>query len=217
MTDTDGQRYRFIDPQGREIGAGPLDQLMAYLPDSRARKDAEQLLRDAAIAAGKVAEIDRRADAVEEREANVAAREDALRADAIRRLTDAVLKLQHRLDRFERQQIEAELAALPDPDSPAPLRYGDHGDLEPHEPSHDFDKEQLEAMLASEREHEADDAGMGDLPPELQLPAAPLSEEEPAGLGVRSVQDARKFREPKPRKGRDWPAQPVSVSLNEEN
>jgi hypothetical protein len=218
MTDIDGRRYRFIDPTGKEIGAGPLDELMAYLPDSRARKDAEQLIRDAAVAAGRVAEIDRRADAVIGREREVAERERALREDAVRRLTDAVLKLQHRLDRFERQQIEAELAALPDPDSPAPLRYGDHGDLEPVGPSHPADREVLEATL----EHEGDDAdaGPGDLPNELQLPAAPLSEEEPAGLGTRGVQgDARKgrFRSPKPRKGQDFPPQPVAISLNSED
>jgi hypothetical protein len=33
MTDTDNQRYTFRDPQGRVIGAAPLDELMAYLPD----------------------------------------------------------------------------------------------------------------------------------------------------------------------------------------
>jgi hypothetical protein len=86
MTDIDDRRYRFIDPAGKEIGAGPLDQLMAYLPDSRARKDAEALIRDAAIAVGRIESINARADAVIERERQVEEREQALREDAIRRL-----------------------------------------------------------------------------------------------------------------------------------
>jgi hypothetical protein len=75
----------------------------------------------------------------------------------------------------------------------------------------------LEAAL--EREADDADAGPGDPPNELQLPAAPLSEEEPAGLGTRSVQDkrrSRRFREPKSRRGKDFPPQPVSVSLTSE-
>ena len=213
MTEPDDQRFKFIDPQGRVIGAGPLDKLMAYLPDSRARKDAEQLLRDAAVAVGKVAEIDRRADAVAAQERRVAARERALREDAVRQLCDSADNLARRLDAYERAQVRAALDALPDPDDPR--SHSD--DLEAvHEPSHDFDKEQLEVTLASERE--ADDAGPGDLPNELQLPAAPLSEESPGGLGTRSVQsDKRRFRGPKPRRGRDWPAQPVAISLNSED
>ena len=81
-------------------------------------------------------------------------------------------------------------------------------------------------MLASERG--ADDAAesVGDLPPELDTPPQSgnfVAPEDPAGAGTRSVStgpsaDARKrkFREPKPRKGRDWPAQPIAVSLMSE-
>jgi hypothetical protein len=211
MTEPDDQRFKFIDPQGRVIGSGPLDELLAHLPSSRERKDAEQLIRDAAVAAGKVAEIDRRADAVAAQERQVAARERALREDAVRTFCDSVDSLARRLDQLEQRRIEAELAALPDPDSPGPLRH-DHGELEPLEPSHPADREVLEAQ------READtDAGPADLPNELQLPSAPLSEAEPAGLGVRSTQDARtrRFREPKPRKGRDWPALAVSLISEE--
>jgi hypothetical protein len=75
---------------------------MAYLPDSRARKDAEALIRDAALAVGRIESINARADAVIERERAVEEREQALREDAIRRLADGVLDLEHRLDAFER-------------------------------------------------------------------------------------------------------------------
>jgi hypothetical protein len=92
---------------------------------------------------------------------------------------------------------------------------------------HPTDRAQLEALLARDREaDDADDAGPGDLPPELDLPAQPgnfVAPEDPAGTGTRSVAtgpsaDARKrrrFREPKPSRGK-LVAQPISVSLNEE-
>ena len=214
MTEPDDQRFKFIDPQGRVIGAGPLDQLMAYLPDSRARKDAEALIRDAALAVDRIESINARADAVIERE--VEAREGALHAEAIRRFADAVLELEHRVDAFEQAQASATLDVLPDPDHPQGLSRAQQDDLEAvHEAPHSFDKEQLEAMRASERGREADAAeSVGDLPEELQTPPAPLSEEEPAGLGTRDARK-RKFREPKPRKGKVV-AQPISVSLTEE-
>jgi hypothetical protein len=215
-------QFTFRDPNGKVIGAGPLDELMAYLPDSRARKDAEALILDAAIPAGRVAEINSRADAVIEREREVEAREDALRADAIRRIADGVLELTHRMDAFEQAQVRATLDSLPDPDHPQGLSRVEQAaqdDLEAvHEAPHPIDKEQLEAMLASERGADDADSGPGDLPNALQSPSAPLSEEEPTGLGTRSVQDARKrrFKEPKPRKGKDFPPQPVAISLNED-
>jgi hypothetical protein len=198
MTEPDDQRFKFIDPQGKVIGAGPLDALMAYLPDSRARKDAEALIRDAAVAAGKVAAINARADAVIERERQVEEREDALRADAIRRFCDGVLELEHRMDAFEQRRIADELANLPDPDHPQNLSRAEQAqqdDLEAvHEAPHNYDRQVLEAMLASERGADDADSGPGDLPNELQPPSAPLSEEEPAGPGTHSVQDARKRR-----------------------
>jgi hypothetical protein len=119
MTDTDTQRYTFRDPEGKVIGAGPLDQLMAYLPDSRAREDAEQLLCAAATAAGRIAEIDRRADSVAEREREVAERERALQADAVQRLVDSIDDLAARLTSYEQAQARAALDALPDPRSSA--------------------------------------------------------------------------------------------------
>jgi hypothetical protein len=223
-------QFTFRDPNGKVIGAGPLEELMAYLPDSRARKDAEALIRDAAIAVGRVAEINARADAVIERQREVEEREDALRADAIRRFADAVLELEHRLDALEQAQARATLDSLPDPDHPQGLSRAEQAaqdDLEAvHEAPHNFDKEQLEAMLAAERGAGDAAQSVGDLPPELNLPPQSgnfVAPEDPAGAGTRSVStgpqaDARRrrFREPKPLKGRDWPAQPISVSLNEE-
>jgi hypothetical protein len=211
-TDPERETFKLIHPDGSVIMTGSLSAVTEPILDSKSRRVAERLVRDAAVAAGKVAEIDRRADAVIERERRIGERERALREEAVRRLCDSADDLAQRLDAYEQAQVRAALAALPDPDDPR--SHSD--DLEAvHEAPHNFDKEVLEAAL----EREVDDAGPGDLPPELDLPAAPLSEAEPAGLGTRGVQDARKrrFREPKPRKGRDWPAQPVAISLNSED
>jgi hypothetical protein len=224
MTDIDGRRYRFIDPTGKEIGAGPLDELMAYLPDSRARKDAEQLIRDAAVAVGKVEAVNARVDSVLEREREVAERERALHDAAVRALCDSIDDLAGRLDAYERAQARAVLDSLPDPDHPQGLSRAQQDDWLPPsrlEAPHPTDKQQLEALLARDREaDDADDAGPGDLPPELDLPAQSgnfVAPEDPAGTGTRSVStgpqaDARK---PRPRKGKIVP-QPISVSLSEE-
>jgi hypothetical protein len=152
MTHDRPPQFRLTGPDGAVIAVGSMNALMERVVDSRARKDAEGLLRDAAVAAGRVAEIDARVDAVIEREREVAEREQALCDDAIRRLIDGILKLEHRLDAFEQRRIADELARLPDPDSPEPLR-DDHGDLEPLAPSHPVDKEELEAIssLSSDR------------------------------------------------------------------
>jgi hypothetical protein len=231
--DPDPPQFTFRDPAGKVVGAGKLEDLLAYLPGSRARKDAEALIRDAAIAIGRIESVNVRADAVIERERQVEEREQALREDAIRRFCDGVLELEHRLDAFEQAQARAALDALPDPDHPQGLsraQQADDGDLEaPIAPSHNFDKQQLEAMLARDREaDDADDAGPGDLPPELDLPAQSgnfVAPEDPAGTGTRSVAtgpsaDARwrrRHNEPRPRKGKDWPAQPIAISLNAES
>jgi hypothetical protein len=205
--------FRLLDPQGVEIAKGSMSAVSELILDSKSRKAAEALLCDAAAAVGRLESINARADAVIEREREVVAREQALLDAAVRRFCDGVLGLEHRLDRFERQQIEAELAALPDPDSPGRLRCSDHGDLEPLGPSHPADREVREATLASERE--TNDAGMGDLPSELDLGAPP-----PSGNfvqpGPEAPTDARKrlrFREPRQRKGKDFPPQPIAVSL----
>jgi hypothetical protein len=153
------------------------------------------------------------------RQREVAARERALREDAVRAFCDSVDNLTQRLDQLEQRRIADELARLPDPDDP---RSHSDDDLEAvHEPSHDFDKEVREATL--EREADDADGGPGDLPPELDLPAQSgnfVAPEDPLGAGTRSVAtgpqaDARKrrFREPKPRRGRDFPPQPIAVSL----
>jgi hypothetical protein len=137
-----------------------------------------------------------------------------------------VLELEHRLDAFEQAQARAVLDSLPDPDFPRAQQddWLPPSTLETPNPT---DKQQLEAMLASERGSDDADAGPGDLPPALDLPAQSgnfVAPEDPAGTGTRSVAtgpqaDARRRgrrNEPRPRKGRDWPAQPVAISLNAE-
>jgi hypothetical protein len=208
--------FRLLDPQGVEIAKGSMSAVSELILDSKSRKAAEALLRDAAVAVGTIDSINSRADAVIERERQIAAAERRLQADRVQALVDSIDDLATRLDAHEQARIADELARLPDPDDPR--SHSD--DLEAvHEPSHDFDKEVLEATL--EREADDADGGPGDLPPELDLPAQSgnfVAPEDPLGAGTRAVStvpsaDARRFKEPKPRKGRDWPAQPISVSL----
>ena len=191
---------------------GGMDDVMENLPQTAARHRRLRQLDEAEKRhLGQIEAVNARVDSVLERERQVEEREQALREDAIRRFADGMLQLEHRLDAFEQAQARTALDALPDPDDPEHRSRAQQDDLEAvHEAPHSFDKEQLEAMRASERGREADAAeSVGDLPEELQTPPAPLSEEEPAGLGTRDARK-RKFREPKPRKGKIV-AQPIST------
>jgi hypothetical protein len=109
-----------------------------------------------------MARIEARSDALDIRERDLEAREDALRSvqdAAVRRFCDSVVELKHRVDAFEQRRIADALAALPNPDA-AP----DDGDLEV-KPA----KTELETVLAH------GDQNPGDLPSELKAGApAPL-------------------------------------------
>ena len=131
------QTFRLLDPHGATITAGSFDALLERLPDSLPRKRAEEAIQAAARAVAREAGLGARAHAA----AQLVAREDAIAAaDRVRRMTDSVLKLQHRLDEFEQRRRVA-LAALPDED--------EHADnLEAVlPPPEDEDREQLESAL----------------------------------------------------------------------
>ena|SRR6516162_2238957 len=71
-------------PDGSTIARGSLSSLTERVLDSVARKDAEQLLRDAAMAVGQLESIQAGADAVAAREDAATARELALHTDAVK-------------------------------------------------------------------------------------------------------------------------------------
>jgi hypothetical protein len=180
MTDRPPQ-FRFMSPTGEVLAVGPLSLLDEAV---RARSTAEGAIAAAARAAGQMARIQARSDALDRKERDLEQREDACRAiqsDGIRRFCDSVVELKHRLDRFEQQRAADALRDLPDPDA-AP----DDGDLEV-KPA----KTELEIVLAH------DDQNPGDLPNELEAGAPPLPGSYPT-LG----------REP------PQVAQPTAVSLN---
>jgi hypothetical protein len=150
--------FRFIGPDGAEIANGPLSLLDEAL---RARSTAEGAIAAAARAAGQMARIQARSDSLDRKERDLERREavcNSIQSDAVRRFVDDVLKLSHRLDAFERQQVADALAALPNPEA-AP----DDGDLEAVKPS----KSEAEIVLG--------DQNPGDLPEGLLAGApAPL-------------------------------------------
>jgi hypothetical protein len=235
MTADPNRRYAIIPlPAGPApadaLVVGGMDDVMENLPQTAARHRRLRQLDEAEKRhLGQIEAVNARVDSVLERERQVEEREQALREDAIRRLADGMLRLGRRLDAFEQAQARAALDALPDPDHPQGLSRAQQDDWLPPstlEAPHPTDKAQLEATIA--RDREADDAAesVGDLPPELDTPPQSgnfVAPEDPAGTGTRSVAtgpqaDARRrrSREPKPRKGRDWPAQPIAVSLMSE-
>jgi hypothetical protein len=117
--------FRFVGPDGAEIANGPLSLLDEAL---RARSTAEGAIQAAARAAGQMARIQARSDALDQKQHDLEVREEAckaIEADAVRRFADEVTKLRHRFDAIEQRQLQAKLDALPDPDRPA-----DDGDLE---------------------------------------------------------------------------------------
>jgi hypothetical protein len=147
--------FRFFGPDGTEIANGPLSLLDEAL---KARFTAEGAIAAAARAAGQMARIQARSDALDQKQHDLEAREEACRAiqsDAIHRFAADVVELSHRLDEFEQRSIQAKLDALPDPEA-AP----DDGDLEV-KPA----KTEAETVLG--------DQNPGDLPRELETNAPP--------------------------------------------
>jgi hypothetical protein len=164
--------FRFIGPDGSEIANGPLSLLDEAL---RARSTAEGAIAAAARAAGQMARIQARSDALDLKERDLEQREDACRAiqaDAIRRFCDSVVGLKHRLDRIEQQRIADAFAALPDPDDPQgrskdqQRAEADNLPPSPLPPPHG-DEQEVETVLERER------GDQGDLPAELLKNAPP--------------------------------------------
>jgi hypothetical protein len=115
---------------GVEIATGPLSLLDEAV---RARSTAEGAIAAAARAAGQMARIQARSDALDLKERDLEQREDACRvmqADAVRRFADSVLELKHRFDRFEQRRIADALRDLPDTDHPEGLSKAAQDDLE---------------------------------------------------------------------------------------
>jgi hypothetical protein len=150
--------FRWISPAGVEEASGPLSLLDEAL---RARSTAEGAIAAAARAAGQMARIQARSDALDLKEHDLKRREElcrSIQSDAIRRFADDVVKLGRRFDEFEQRKIADAIAELPDPDGAAP----DDGDLEPK-----LAKTELEDVLAH------DDQNPGDLPNTLETGAPP--------------------------------------------
>jgi hypothetical protein len=174
MTDSERQQqfeYR-NRATGEVIAVGPLSFLESEL---HARKSAEGAIRAAALAASRLAADTARADALDARQRDLEAREDAavrFVADALDRLQRDALKLVHRVDEFERRRVRAEIDSLPDPEAAG---VGDLQTILP--PPEDEDREHLESMLSKERGDADAEEPAGELP-------APMLMEVPAQIGA---------------------------------
>jgi hypothetical protein len=147
MTDAERQTFKLLDPAGNVIAHGDMAAVTEPILDSNSRRVAEALVRDARAAAGRIAQIDRRADSVAERETEVAAREDAIFADGVLQLSHKIEDIARRMDALERARDGATLDALPDPDDPENRPRLQQDDLLPpamHEAPHAQDRQQLE-------------------------------------------------------------------------
>jgi hypothetical protein len=136
----DDAHFRLTDPQGNIIARGPLDMLMERIPQSVARMRAEEAIQAAARAIQREADDKVRADALDRREAEIKAREDAILADQVRGFCDSVAAIGRRLDAFAQKRQDEELKKLPEPDFPTKDDYLPPAVLEP---SADKDREQL--------------------------------------------------------------------------
>lgn len=185
-------------PPGNAIMTGPLDMLMAQLPDTVARSNEMRQLDAARVDAAAIntmqqATRDIQVAAFADGVARLAQRLDALE----RRRRDRARRDAERRDREQQQATQAMLDALPDPDAPldptaaAPVHAGDlHAERPPSGPEH---RRQLQA------------ADQSALPNELR-------EGAPPELGNYPEPDPDKLAHP------ETPAQRSSaaISLNEE-
>jgi hypothetical protein len=188
MSDT--PQFTLTAADGSIIAHGSMSALTERIVDSVARADATSLLVDAAKALGQIESIQQR-----EQEARIA---------DIRRLCDDVTRFGQRLDAFEarrkekarldaeeeQREIQRALDALPDPDDP---------DDPNTDAMHQSNTGDLTTLGPSEVQRD-----QGALPNELQKDAPPLS-------GNFTEPDPDKLAHPQ-----EPPAQPVSISLNEE-
>ena len=186
------QQFKLYGPDGRIIASGSMSAVTERILDSKARSDSLSLLNDAAYALGLIEKQElaaRRLDSEREQ----------LTEQKVRMLCDSAARLAIRFDNYEQrriarnrrdaeeeqQQIQARLAALPDPDEPDPFSpSGELHDLPPAEPGTTTIDNQ------------------GDLPAELNKAAPPP-------LGTDPIYDPKDLAHPP-----DPPAQPVAISLN---
>jgi hypothetical protein len=124
---SDEQQFTLTAPDGTVIAQGSMSALTERVLDSKSRKEAEELLRDAAVAIGQLEQLEER--------------EQSARVGDIRRLCAAADELGKRLDAYEAKrkeqarrdaeeeakQIQSMLDSLPDPDDPH--AYFPSGDL----------------------------------------------------------------------------------------
>ena len=133
MTEINLRPFTLLGPDGEIIARGAsIKEAMGPLPDSTARKEAAQLLIDAAIACGLIKSI--------------AEREDAVRTAQAQQLLDRIDDINRRINAFvakreamaredttrEAQRIGALLDALHPDDAPDPVSGG--GGLRPLAP-----------------------------------------------------------------------------------
>jgi hypothetical protein len=205
MTDPDA-RFAIIPLEpgpapSEAIVIGSMNQVMEYIPQSRARDEAMAEFERARASADQIKQMQAAttkmqvaafADAIDQLERRLITKEAEHEAQARRDAEEA--------ERREAERIAAHLDALPDPDDPdtwgGPSRGGE---LSPIRPSHPEDKEQLAA------------SDQGDLPEELLEKTPPPSGTAPT-IGFT---DARRARA-RPYKTAPQTYPQVAVSLNEE-
>jgi hypothetical protein len=175
---SDTQQYQLIRADGTVILKGGFSRLMEAIPQSVARLDAEQAILAAKVAKAREDRLQARSDSLDAREDAVAAREQQAFSDQIRAFADSVMEIGRRLDALERARNEAELARLPDPDSPTKDDYLPPAVLKaPNE--EDRELPEAEEVLGDELQmrHAEPDQDPG------QIPATPAS--VPAIMGER--------------------------------
>jgi hypothetical protein len=191
MSGSDPATFRYVGPDGKTIATGPLSLLNDQLA---AQRTAEGAIRAAALT---VDESHRaRADALDQRERAIQAREDAAMAAKLQALKDEFFAkadaLVRRMDAAEQRQLAAEFKAADE----ALAALTDHGGLEIKQAPDLLDEDEIEtrggAASATTAINQSDDLLDGGSPSLPQREPEPYVPVEPMGA-LNDAADLQRF------------------------
>jgi hypothetical protein len=173
------QQFKLFGPDGRLIANGSMSALTERVLDSKSRAEAEQLVRDAALAEEKIAEQQEQEEALRERQVAAFCADVDRVAKRLDQLEQQREEAQARADEEEAERIRKEMDSWPDPDDPA--LYGPGGELHAVAPSDPGTADQG-ALPASLRKGAPPESGNYPTPdpadleyPETQTQRAPVA------------------------------------------
>jgi hypothetical protein len=121
------QMFKLFDHTGKIIASGSMSAVTEPILDSKSRAEAQQLVRDAALAEEKIAEQQEHEEQLRTRQVHAFCDDITRLAKRLDQLEQQREEVQARADEEEAERIRKEMDSWPDPDDPA--LYGPSGEM----------------------------------------------------------------------------------------